>query len=527
VPADPQALRLLSRAARGSMRDALSLTDQAIAFGSGQLQEATVRQMLGTVDRSHVFRLIDALAHGDGRAVVETSEELRHNGLSAASTLEEMCAVLQRMAVLQAVPDMPVDEGDPEAAEVARLADLMPRDETQLLYSICLHGRTELGLAPDEYAALTMALLRLLAFKPENAETGLAEKKTPVLRSSRPVLPRAASTASAQVASPAVEKPAAPVVIEAPVAEPKQLQETVSNAERAPENIVSQALVAAEITPEPAAPEFVAEPVPEPLTEPVRELTPEPVPAPVAASVATSLEEAQVVEPQPAAVEVMQAADSDEEDADEAESDVVDTADVADATAPDEGAWSGMPDEGWADDGRWGDDVEPDVGLLPVSAPAAQEEEAAEAPNLGAGALQEVAPVERTVDGDLWQGVVQQLLQNDSIVALARQLALQAQLIARDGESWTLRVESSSLNQAGARERLRAALEAAGHARQLQVEQGAVTDSPARRLAVENHARQQIAQDIVKSNSLVQTLMRDFGAKIVPGSIKPISIQPE
>ena len=223
----------------------------------------------------------------------------------------------------------------------------------------------------------------------------------------------------------------------------------------------------------------------------------------------------------------MQAADSDEEDADEAESDVVDTADVADATTPDEGAWSGMPAEGWADDGRWGDDAEPDVGLPPVSAPATQEEEAAEAPNVGAGALQEVAPVERTADGDLWQSVVQQLLQNDSIVALARQLALQAQLIARDGELWTLRVESSSVNQAGARERLRAALEAAGHARQLQVEQGVVTDSPARRLAVENLARQQIAQDIVKSNPLVQTLMRDFGAKIVPGSIKPISIQPE
>ena len=158
------------------MRDALSLTDQAIAFGSGQLQEATVRQMLGSVDRSHVFRLIDALAQGDGRTVVETSEELRHNGLSAASTLEEMCNVLQRMAVLQAVPDMPLDASDPEAAELDRLAGLMPRDETQLLYSICLHGRTELGLAPDEYAALTMALLRLLAFKPENAEVGAAEK---------------------------------------------------------------------------------------------------------------------------------------------------------------------------------------------------------------------------------------------------------------------------------------------------------------------------------------------------------------
>jgi DNA polymerase-3 subunit gamma/tau len=98
--AEPQALRLLARAARGSMRDALSLTDQAIAFGSGQLQEAAVRQMLGSGGPLVCVPLIDALAQGDGKTVVETADTLRLNGLSAASTLEEMSAVLQRMAVL-------------------------------------------------------------------------------------------------------------------------------------------------------------------------------------------------------------------------------------------------------------------------------------------------------------------------------------------------------------------------------------------------------------------------------------------
>ncbi len=172
IAAEPQALRLLARAARGSMRDALSLADQAIAFGGGRVELAAVRQMLGSVDRSHVFTLVDALlARGDGLAVVQTCELLRAHGLSAASTLEEMSAVLQRMAVLQAVPQLAAqaDASDPDAAEIARLAALAPPDETQLLYSICLHGRTELGLAPDEYAALTMALLRLLAFKPAQA----------------------------------------------------------------------------------------------------------------------------------------------------------------------------------------------------------------------------------------------------------------------------------------------------------------------------------------------------------------------
>ena len=117
IPAEPQALRLLARAARGSMRDALSLTDQAIAYGSGQLQEASVRQMLGSADRSHVFRLIEALAQGDGKTVVDTSEALRLNGISAAATMEEMSLVLQRMAVLQAVPQMAEADADPEAQD--------------------------------------------------------------------------------------------------------------------------------------------------------------------------------------------------------------------------------------------------------------------------------------------------------------------------------------------------------------------------------------------------------------------------
>jgi len=523
VPAEPQALRLLSRAARGSMRDALSLTDQAIAFGSGQLQEATVRQMLGSVDRSHVFRLIDALAQGHGRTVVEVSEELRHNGLSAASTLEEMCAVLQRMAVLQAVPDMPLDASDPEASEVDRLASLMPRDETQLLYSICLHGRVELGLAPDEYAALTMALLRLLAFKPENAEAGMAEKKTPALRPSRPVV-----QAPVQIQPPpaVMEKPAAevqalpsvqqPVVQAAPghasesapaqepvsvagMAEPQQLQAVADRADSAAYSVARPVMQA----------------VPESIQPPAPEVTPEP------ASVRQNIAAAN----QDAAAEVEQTPADDAPESAEA-ADMVDAPEEQDAS---EAAWAGMPDEGWSDDGRWGDDADLDVGQpLHVMPPMESDEPAAQSASGGyVSTAQDAAPVERTAEGDLWFGVVQQLLQSEAVVAVARQLALQSQLLGRDGDLWLLRVESSSLNQAGTRDRLRAALEAAGHARQLQVEQGPVTDSPARRLALERQASQLLAEDIVKSNLQVQTLMRDFGAKIVPGSIKPISIQPE
>ena len=185
IGADTQALRLLARGARGSMRDALSLTDQAIAFSGsgadGKLEEASVRLMLGSVDRSYVFNLIGALAQGDGKTVVETVETLRLNGLSAASTLEEMTTILQRMAVMQAVPNMPVDASDAEAVQTSQLAADLPKDETQLLYSLCLHGRAELGLAPDEYAALTMVLLRLLAFKPDAASLSAHRLKKKLL----------------------------------------------------------------------------------------------------------------------------------------------------------------------------------------------------------------------------------------------------------------------------------------------------------------------------------------------------------
>jgi len=175
IAADRQTLRLIAQGARGSMRDALSLTDQAIAFTGGQLDAQAVAQMLGTVDRAHVFGLIAALAQGDGADVLQRVEALRTEGLSAANTLEDMAQVLQRMAVCQVVPGASENDADPYAAQIAELAGQLPADETQLLYSLCLHGRQEIGLAPDEYSGLTMVLLRLLAFK--SPEAGLAEKK--------------------------------------------------------------------------------------------------------------------------------------------------------------------------------------------------------------------------------------------------------------------------------------------------------------------------------------------------------------
>ena len=377
LPAEPMALKLLARAARGSMRDALSLADQAIAFGSGQLQEATVRLMLGSVDRSHVMGLIDALARGDGATVVAISEGLRLNGLSAASALEDMSMVLQRMAVLQAVPSAAAESDDPDHQEMLRLSRAMPADETQLLYSLCLHGRTELGLAPDEYAALTMVLLRLLAFKPKShqvqqAQAPAAEKKTLTPAPPSP-LPTQPATSSAASTPPADEK--------------LSLKLSASDASTAPIQVKNL---------------------------PVR----------------------QASEP-------------------------------TDRTAP--------------------------------------------------------KVLVATEEGHFWTQTVRQLVASEAVTALVRELALQSQLIARDTDQWHLRIDSESLNQGSARERLQAALNAAGFAVKLVVEIGKVTDSPAQRNAADLAEKQKAAEELIHSDPMVQAMVQNFGAKIVPGTLKLIS----
>jgi len=132
------------------------------------------------------------------------------------------------------------------------------------------------------------------------------------------------------------------------------------------------------------------------------------------------------------------------------------------------------------------------------------------------------APLVTTEEGDFWHGLVGELVAREAVVALVRELALQSQLVARDVDHWMLRVERESLNQPSSRERLQAALKAAGHPVSLSVEVGTVTDSPARRNAAAAAAKLKAAEDLIRSDPFVQDMIRDFGAKIVPGSIKPL-----
>jgi len=256
IDAEPGALRLLARAARGSMRDALSLTDQAIAFGAGALAEAGVRQMLGAVDRGHAVRLVEALAAGDGKALIGAVEQLRALGLAAAGTLEEMAALLQQMAVQQAVPGA-LDADDPDAALIERLAGALAPDETQLLYSIVVHGRAELALAPDEYSGLVMVLLRMLAFKPAGAGGAERAAPRPAPTSAPPAQPAAVA------AAPALRVPAPPVA-------------------RSPESVVD---AEASVAPSPPSPSVKVDPT---LCAPERRRRRRRVPPSVVPSAATS-----------------------------------------------------------------------------------------------------------------------------------------------------------------------------------------------------------------------------------------------
>ena len=241
VDYETNALRVLAKAAQGSMRDALSLTDQAIAYAAGKVSEESVRGMLGTLDDSYLIRILDSLIAKDGATLLAISNEMGERSMSFSLALQDLSSLIQKIAAAQIVPESVLEDW-PEAAEIRRLATLLTKEEAQLFYQITITSRPDLSLAPDEQTGFAMTLLRMLAFRPGSADVGggggggggsAPTPSAPPVNTARPTAstnfapaPTARASAPAAVAksalAPAATKPVtsapAPAISVAPVA---------------------------------------------------------------------------------------------------------------------------------------------------------------------------------------------------------------------------------------------------------------------------------------------------------------------
>ena len=471
------ALGFISRAARGSMRDALSLLDQAIAFGGVNsqvaLSEQTVRQMLGAVDKTYVLKILAAIADVNGAALIKVCDGLRLEGFSASATIDELTRVLQRIAVLQATQNLSPhvsDASDPEIADFKILAQALPADVVQLIYSIALHGRQELGLAPDEYAALNMILLRALVFMPKSTVPSGALSVTETLGQ------KSNNFISTENHLASTDAP-----LSAPLA---VVTNTVSHS--VPETLASPAVSVTPIA-VPTAPQLIDSP-----STPV---APASHNAPSAiTSTPTSTANLDNISPSLRALVQAQSTPT-----------------------------TGQP-------------VQPahSVRQLPVrtlTEPEVMPE--AEVIHLTPSPVLVKPQYQATEAGDFWLKVVQDLVKKELVNAFVRELALQSQLIARDQlssanneasqqapEQWYLRVERESLIQGTNKERLEQALLNAGWQVKLVVEIGAVSDNPVKRLSAQKTQLQDEAIEFLAAHPWVQTWVNDWDAKLITSSVQ-------
>ena len=177
IPFEAGALALLARAAQGSMRDALSLLDQAIAYSDSRVDEATVRNMLGAIDQGYLYDLLQTLLAKDGAGLLRIADDMALRSLAFEAALQDLATLLHRIALAQTVPQA-IAEDEPERARLLELAQQFSAEDVQLFYQIAIHGRNEIDLAPDEYAGFTMTLLRMLAFMPTGAQVQAARPAT-------------------------------------------------------------------------------------------------------------------------------------------------------------------------------------------------------------------------------------------------------------------------------------------------------------------------------------------------------------
>jgi len=186
IAAAPAGLRLIASGARGSMRDALSLLDQAIAFSGGDVSEAAVRAMLGTVDDAYLYSIMEAVAAGDVKGAIAVADDMEARSVSFEGALQALATLLHRVALVQSAPDALSDE-DAQKERVLALARSLDAEEIQLYYQIAVHGRRDVALAPDEFAGFTMAILRMIAFRPDGGDASRARQENPAaIKAARP-----------------------------------------------------------------------------------------------------------------------------------------------------------------------------------------------------------------------------------------------------------------------------------------------------------------------------------------------------
>jgi len=194
------ALGLIARSASGSMRDALSLLDQAIAHGAGKVEEAQVRSMLDTVDLDYLYSILEAVQSGNASELIRLANEMSVRSLSFGVALQELAGLLTRLQIAQCAPDS-IDEEDPDRARLQDLAANFSPEFVQLAYQIAIHGRTDLQLSPDEYAGFVMTLLRLHSFKPDSVADVVASVHASVRHTAPPVFESRTSAESSAVRS--------------------------------------------------------------------------------------------------------------------------------------------------------------------------------------------------------------------------------------------------------------------------------------------------------------------------------------
>ncbi|NKA76679.1 DNA polymerase III subunit gamma/tau [Ralstonia solanacearum] len=522
---EPNALRLLASAAQGSMRDALSLTDQAIAYSAGEVTEAAVRGMLGAIDQSYLVRLLDALADENGATLIGIADEMAGRSLSFSGALQDLASLLQKIALAQVVPAAVQDDW-PEADDIRRLAERFDAQSVQLFYQFANLGRNELALAPDEYAGFTMTLLRMLAFQPGQSggdappPSGSGKRAVPSAGvqggSSRPVVAAAAAGPVAQAvpavraervvdapratyqadppaaaAPAAAPAPATPAPASAPARRsprwkrwPRRARRRAGGARRCRGAGFRAAPPCRPPAARPAAAGPRSNPAAAPASPPVRR-------EPAAASAP-----ADDFAPPPW-----------EEMPDEFASpspDQIDAAfagwEAASTTRPGAQAAAARPAQS----------EPPAAAPVPARAAAPEPVVAATPPDLSASGL-------TAFDGD-WPTLAARL----PLRGLAQQLAHQSELVAVEGATVRLRVPLPALTEASVLERLEAALtEHFGTPVRVVCDIGAVRATAAAVDAEQRAQRQRDAEDAIAADPFVQALVRDFAATVVPGSIQP------